>query len=89
MVRNRPIGAVLVDICADLGIGVDHPLWQELRWVICDHNGQPEPVMQRTFKRVFDARQEIVLGLAPDPSVNPEPEQPRDTTDPPPLLRAA
>ena len=27
-VRRRPIGAVLADICRDLGITTDHPLWR-------------------------------------------------------------
>ncbi len=29
-IRRRPIGAVLIDICRDLGIMADHPLWREL-----------------------------------------------------------
>ena len=56
MIRGRPIGAVLVDICADLGIGINHPLWHELRSFIIDHNSTPEPMMLRTFQRTFAAR---------------------------------
>ena len=89
MIRRRSIGAVLVDICADLGIGIDHPLWQELNWVIIDHHGQPEPVMARTFQRIFDARREIENGLAPDFILHSESQQICDTTGPPPLSLAA
>jgi len=30
-IRRRPIGAVIVDICLDLGINMRHPLWPEIR----------------------------------------------------------
>src|SRR5581483_8778906 len=30
-VRRRPIGAVIADICRDLGIMPSHPLWPELQ----------------------------------------------------------
>ena len=33
-VRRRPIGAVIADICRDLGIMPSHPLWRELQFVI-------------------------------------------------------
>ena len=89
MVRRRPIGAVLVDICADLGIGIDHPLWRELKWVIIDHHGQPEPVMECTFQRLNDARREPEKFLAPDFVFHPEPEQIYDTPGPPPVSMAA
>ena len=89
MIRRRPIGAVLVDICADLGIGIDHPLWQELRWIIIDHHGTPEPVMQRTFQRLNDARREIENPLPTDFDPHSESQQICDTTGPPPRALAA
>ena len=89
MIRRRPIGAVLVDICADLGIGIDHPLWQELRWIIMDHNGTPEPVMMRTFQRLNAARLETEKFYAPDFVFQTESQQIHDTTGPPPLSLAA
>jgi hypothetical protein len=89
MIRRRPIGAVLVDICADLGIGIDHPLWQELRWVIIDHNGTPEPMMQRTFQRINAARLDTEKFYAPDFVFQSESQQICDTTGPPPLSLAA
>jgi hypothetical protein len=38
-VRRRPIGAVIADICRDLGILPDHPLWRELRRAIMGEGG--------------------------------------------------
>ena len=89
MIRHRPIGAVLVDICADLGIGIGHPLWHELRSLIVDHNATPEPMMLRTFRRIFDFRRAIEQGLPPDFVFHFESQQIGDTTGPPPLSLAA
>src|SRR5271166_1235855 len=38
-VRRRPIGAVIADICRDLGITGSHPLWRELQLLIIRHGG--------------------------------------------------
>ena len=38
-VRRRPIGAVLADICEDLGILPSHPLWRELHMAITSNGG--------------------------------------------------
>ena len=38
-VRRRPIGAVIADICRDLGVMPSHPLWRELRIVIIRNGG--------------------------------------------------
>jgi hypothetical protein len=38
-VRRRPIGAVIADICRDLGILPNHPLWRDLRKAIMHHGG--------------------------------------------------
>ena len=34
-IRNRKTGAVIADICRDLGIACDHPLWRELNELLC------------------------------------------------------
>jgi hypothetical protein len=39
MLRRRPVGAVLADICRDLGIGFDFPRWWELRDSILETDG--------------------------------------------------
>src|SRR5271166_6004518 len=49
-VRRRPIGAVIADICRDLGIMPSHPLWQELSVAIIWHGGS----FPRLFKDIFD-----------------------------------
>lgn len=38
-VRRRPIGAVIADICRDLGIVGNHPLWRELHRAITGEGG--------------------------------------------------
>jgi len=38
-VRRKPVGVVLLDICRDLGITADHPLWRELNLAIIMHGG--------------------------------------------------
>jgi hypothetical protein len=39
LVRHRPIGAVLADICRDLGILPNNPLWPELSVLVVRHGG--------------------------------------------------
>jgi hypothetical protein len=39
-VRRRPIGEVLADICADIGITCTHPLWPELQEAIVAYGGR-------------------------------------------------
>ena len=53
-VRGRPIGAVIADICRDLGIMADHPLWRELRLVVICHGGNLAKLMKATWERAFE-----------------------------------
>ncbi len=39
MIRGRPVGSVIVDLCRDLGITTTHPLWPEVRDAIMFHGG--------------------------------------------------
>jgi hypothetical protein len=50
-IRRRPAGAVLADICFDLGIGTNHPLWPELRTVIDENGGNSTALMLAFFRR--------------------------------------
>ena len=52
-VRRRPIGAVLADICDDLGIVASHPLWEELRDALIDHRGNFAGLVSRMLDRVL------------------------------------
>jgi hypothetical protein len=49
-VRRRPIGAVIADICRDLGIKPNHPLWRELSGVIIRYGGS----LARLMKDICD-----------------------------------
>jgi hypothetical protein len=51
-VRRRPIGAVLADICRDLGITTAHPLWRELALTIIVNDGSLASLTKDIFKRL-------------------------------------
>jgi hypothetical protein len=53
-VRRRPIGAVIADICRDLGIMPKHPLWRELRLVIIRHGGSLAKLVKDICDRAFE-----------------------------------
>jgi hypothetical protein len=38
-INRQPIGAVIADICRDLGIRPNHPLWPELRQIVIIEHG--------------------------------------------------
>ena len=52
-VRRRPIGAVIADICRDLGIMPNHPLWPELRVLIIRHGGNLANLVRDILDRAF------------------------------------
>ena len=77
-IRNRKIGAVIVEICRDLGITTEHPLWREINDAIRDHGGTLLHLMRawwRRHARVVDlplppdkqARYEHVMALLAQP----------------------
>ncbi len=45
-IRRRPAGAVIVEICRDLGIDASHPLWREIRDAIIFHDGSLAQMMK-------------------------------------------
>jgi hypothetical protein len=49
--RRRPIAAVLVGICRDLGITPHHPLWQEMSEAITAYGGSVEALEQDADER--------------------------------------
>ena len=51
-VRRRPIGAVIADICSDLGIVPSHPLWREVTDAVTHHGGSFIRHMRDMFKRL-------------------------------------
>ena len=50
-VRRRPAGAVLADICCELGLDCRHPLWKELQWAIRDNGGDGAKPILRFLRR--------------------------------------
>ena len=69
-VRRRPIGAVIADICRDLGIMPNHPLWRELRVLIIRYGGSLAKLVKDIFDRAFQ--------LPPPPGHPPGPRRPCD-----------
>ena len=53
MLRQRPLGAVLADICRDLGIGLDFPLWRELSDAIIETGGDIVKLSMESIERQF------------------------------------
>jgi hypothetical protein len=51
--RRRPIGAVIGDICRDLGILPSHPLWREISSVMLDNNGNVGTLLLHIIRRPF------------------------------------
>ena len=49
--RHRSIGAVLIEICGDLGIVADHPLWQEITLAIIDTGGSLVALLKDVWNR--------------------------------------
>ena len=53
-IRNRPIGAVIADICRDFGIVPSHPLWRDLSAAIMFHGGNLAALLKDIFRRLFE-----------------------------------
>ena len=74
--RRRPVGAVIADICRDLGILPGHKLWRELSLAIIDHGGSLVRLSEDIFKRLRLARAILQDDLdrgwpAPEPQFSP------------------
>ena len=74
-VSRRPIGVVIADICRELGIMPNHPLWQELCVVIRRHGGNVATLLKDIFRRVFRE-----IPPATEPAAEPAPIGPRPAT---------
>ena len=51
-VRHRPVGAVIADICRDLGIVQSHPLWGDILMVVSEYGGNYVKLFKDTLGRV-------------------------------------
>ena len=52
-VRRRPIGAVIADICRDLGILPSHPLWPDVARAMLEYGGSPVRLVSDLIDRAF------------------------------------
>jgi hypothetical protein len=50
------VGAVIADICRDLGIVPAHPLWQEVMMVVSEHGGSFVKLLKDTLARLSSWR---------------------------------
>lgn len=71
-VRRQPIGAVLADICRDLGIAPSHPLWDELHLAMNEYGGNYIRLVMDRLNRVFPIAH-IIARLKAKPAAPPEP----------------
>ena len=70
-IRHRPVGAVIADICRDLGIMADHPLWRELHLAIILHGGSLAGFVTDMFKRAHATLPEFTEALSAPPAPSP------------------
>jgi hypothetical protein len=67
-VRRQSIGAVITDICRDLGICPDDPLWQELYALITEYGGNYARLALEMIERpLLFLREAFPLGLQVKP----------------------
>ena len=71
-VRRQPIGAVLADICRDLGIAPSHPLWDELHLAINEYGGNYIRLVMDRLNQAFPIAH-ILARLKAKPAAPPEP----------------
>lgn len=61
-IRHKSIGNVIVEICRDLGIDREHPMWREVMEAIAANDGCHDNLLNILKKRAFDA---IRSGIRP------------------------
>jgi hypothetical protein len=64
-VRRRPIGAVIVDICRDLAILPDHPLWRDIQHAINNHGGSYVRLLKHVIRRNYALAAELIAPPEP------------------------
>ena len=56
--RRRPVGAVIVEICRDLGITTQHKLWRDIQRAIIFHGGSMVRLLKH-WMRNFRLKEEV------------------------------
>jgi hypothetical protein len=75
-VRRRPIGAVLADICRDLGMVAGHPLWRELNLAIMTNHGNAIALLKEMLRPRVDRTNDTCSIIPPmPPGWTPPPRQ--------------
>jgi hypothetical protein len=64
-IRRQPIGAVIADICRDLGIRPCHPLWRELSTLIIRHGGNLAALVNDILRRTRQGRHAFMAVASP------------------------
>ncbi len=81
-VRNRPVGAVIVDICRDLGIDASHELWPDIRDAIIQFGGSLSRMLSIWVSRIPGLLAGL-QGLAVAPPFPTWDDPPAEATGPP------
>jgi hypothetical protein len=85
-VRSRPVGAVIADICRDLGIApgdLDRAFWEELNLAIISYGGTCAGVLDDLIHRSFAFNFGDHVGTADPGSPAASPRPPALATGPP------
>ena len=64
MVRRKPIGRVLEDICRDIGLEPADPGWNDLVFALCAHGGDIDRVFDEYAERTVDMDQPTAEEIA-------------------------
>jgi hypothetical protein len=85
-VRRRPVGAVIADICRDLGITpgqFDRAFWDELSLAIIGYGGSLASFLTNLHKRLSAFARDALSVQAEPPPAAPPPRHPALATGPP------
>ena len=74
-IRHRPVGAVLVEICRDLGIDTTHPLWRDIQKAIIFNGGNLATMLRQWLRRTpeSDAVARAIVPMMEGASLLPPP----------------
>jgi hypothetical protein len=64
-VRRRPIGAVIADICRDLGITGSHPLWRDVQRAIIKHGSSLARLVSDMLDQAFPLPARLASAVTP------------------------
>jgi hypothetical protein len=83
-IRRRPAGAVIADICRDLGIMPSHPLWREISELVVRHGGNLATLYIDITRRAFALFAQRCAEAEPEATRPPGPRTPAPAATGPP-----